>query len=104
MGGGVAHFAQGDLALQVDHLVVGEEAEGVELELGRVPLLRGEADVGVICDAPGGRGHTRRLTESTGESLGLRHQAWAQTSAFKMGVFPPPLSLFYEKMFIGAAQ
>lgn len=51
----VPDSANGNLTLQVDHIVAFEEAEGVELELGHV-LPRGmEVGVGVVSDAPDGR-------------------------------------------------
>lgn len=51
-GGGVPHFAHSDLTLQVDHVIVAQKVEGIELELGRVLLLGVQVDIGIVFDAP----------------------------------------------------
>lgn len=48
----VPHCAHSDLALQVDHIIVAEKVEGVELELGRVLLVGVQVDIGIVSDAP----------------------------------------------------
>lgn len=55
-GGGIPHFAHGDLTLHVDYIIAVEEVEGIELELGRVLLARLEVDEGVVFDAPARKG------------------------------------------------
>lgn len=51
VGGGVPYFAHSDLTLHIDHIIAVEEAEGIELELGRVLLAGMEVDKGLIFDA-----------------------------------------------------
>lgn len=51
----IPRFAHGDLTLQVDNIVAGEKAEGVEFELGHVLLVGMEVDIGIVFDAPDGK-------------------------------------------------
>ena len=54
-GGVVPHFADGDLTLQIDHVIAGENAEDVELELGYILLLGVQVDISIVFDAPDGK-------------------------------------------------
>lgn len=58
-GRGIPHSAHSDLTLHIDYVIAVEEAEGVELELGRVLLVRMEVDKGVVFDAPTRKGKSR---------------------------------------------
>lgn len=51
-GGMVPHFADGDLTLQIDHVIAGENAEDVELKLGYILLLGVQVDITIVFDAP----------------------------------------------------
>lgn len=51
-GGAVLRLAHGDLTLQVDHIVAGEKAEDIDLELGCVLLVGVEVDISIVFDAP----------------------------------------------------
>lgn len=52
VGGVVPHFVHGNFTLQIDHIIAGEKAEDVELELGYVLLSGVEVDICIVFDAP----------------------------------------------------
>ena len=58
-GGVVPHFADGDLTLQIDHVIAGENAEDVELESGYILLLGVQVDISIVFDAPDGKKNPR---------------------------------------------
>lgn len=58
-GGMVPHFADGDLTLQIDHVIAGENAEDVELESGDILLPGVQVDISIVFDAPDGKRNLR---------------------------------------------
>ena len=58
-GGVVLHFAHVNFTLQIDHIIAGEKAEDVELELGYVLLSGVEVDISIVFDAPDGKKNPR---------------------------------------------